>query len=141
MNKLLVSLVVAASLSVPAAGFMTVDAMAATMTKPAMTKPAPVVKPAPAKPAPAAWQTSVGKIVAVSAKFHTVTLANEGVFVFGKGVNLSKVTVGDWATITWTKGAKFRVATKIVTAKTMKPADMMKTMMMNSKMKMPMMAH
>lgn len=109
MRKLLVSLIVAASLAVPSAGLVTATSAVAA-----------------AKVAAPAAMTAVGKVVAVSTKYCTVTLANEGVFVFGKGCKLSKIKVGDWVTITWTKSGNWRHATKIVESKAMSMADMMK---------------
>lgn len=110
MHKLLVSLAVVASL-----GASSVAMAAAPMA-------------APAKMAPAAI-TTTGAVVAVSTKFCTVTLGNEGVFLFGKGCKLSKITVGEWVTITWWKSGAKREATKIVASKSMNWADMMKAHM------------
>src|SRR5579863_2430486 len=99
MNKLFVSLVVAVSLSVPMAGFAATNAIAAA-----------------AAAAPAAM-TTTGKVLSVDTKHGTVTLSNRGVYVFGKGVNLSKITVGEWVTITWTASGSTRDGSKIVASK------------------------
>ena len=102
MHKLFVSLVVAASLSVPMAGLVATDAMAAAAA------------PKAAAPAPL---TVTGKVLSVDTKHGTVTLSNRGVYVFGKGVNLSKITVGEWVTITWTASGSTRDGWKIVASK------------------------
>jgi hypothetical protein len=111
MHKLLISLVVATALATSSV------AMAA----------APM---APAKAAAPATMTANGKVVAVSTKYCTVSLANLGVYVFGKGCKLSKITVGEWVTITWSKSGNWRKATKIVAAKPMGMAGMMMMMPM-----------
>ena len=110
MRKLLLSLVMVASLGASSS---------------AMAAMAPM---AHGKMAPAAM-TTTGAVVAVSTKFCTVTLANHGVYLFGKHCHLSKITVGEWVTISWWKSGALREATKIVAAKPMKMADMMKSHM------------
>jgi hypothetical protein len=102
MHRLFVSLVIAASLSLPVAGLI-----AATGAEAAAAAP---------MAAPAAM-TTTGKVLAVDTKHGTVTLSNKGVFVFGKGSNLSKITVGEWVTITWTLSGSTRDASKIVASK------------------------
>ena len=110
MHKLLISLVVASALATSSV------AMAA----------APM---APAKAAAPATMTTTGQVIAVSTKFCTVTLGNRGVYAFGKGCRLSKVTVGEWVTITWSRCGNLRKATKIVVAKPIGMAGMMMPMM------------
>lgn len=97
MKSLVVSLLLAASLAV---------------------SPAAIGKAAPAA------MTSTGTVRAIDAKLCTVTIANMGVFVFGKHCNFAKITIGEWVTVTWTKNGGMRDATKIVAAEALKIKDM-----------------
>lgn len=97
MRGLLVSLLVAASLAVA---------------------PAAIGKTAPAA------MTSTGTVRVIDSKLCTVTIANMGVFVFGKHCNFAKITVGEWVTVTWTKNGSMRDATRIVAAAPLKIKDM-----------------
>ena len=94
MSKLLLSLAVA--------GALVASSTAVTM---AAAAAAPV------------WKTTTGKVLSTDTKHCTVTLSNEGVYLFAKGCNLSKITVGEWVTITWTPSGNSFDASKIVAAK------------------------
>ncbi|HEX4296529.1 MAG TPA: hypothetical protein VHZ56_00755 [Devosia sp.] len=73
----------------------------------AMAATAPAAAPAPKS------TTTIGKVLAVSTKFCTVTVANKGVFIFGAKCNLAKIKVGDKVEITWWLKGALREATKI----------------------------
>jgi len=96
MNKLVTSLAVAATLMASSAG----TASAATMAAPAI-------------------KTTTGVVLSVDTKHCIVTLSNAGFYVFPKGCNLSKITTGEWVTISWTLNGTTHDASKIVAAKPM----------------------
>lgn len=111
MYKLIASLLVAATLATSSASI--------------------AAAPMAAKAPPPAVKTTTGVVSSVSTKFCTVALSNMSVYVFAKGCKLSKVTVGEWVSITWWAKGNLRLATKIWPAKKPSMADMMKMGMMH----------
>ena len=107
MHKLMTSLAIAGALVASSVGM----ASAAMMAAPKMAAPA--------------TKTITGVVLSVNTKLCTVTLSNEGVYLFAKGCKLSKITVGEWVTVTWWLSGNSRDASNIVAAKPMSGMMMM----------------
>jgi hypothetical protein len=118
MRRFLLPLLLVASLSA------SVPAMAADMSKPAVTPPAKPAETAPAKPAvttPAKpvshIHTTTGVIKSIDTKACLIVLTNKDVFhVRGKCDALAKVKVGEKVTVTWYARNSRDWATRITAA-------------------------
>ncbi|HEX4298375.1 MAG TPA: DUF1344 domain-containing protein [Devosia sp.] len=106
MRKLLLPILIIASLGAT-------QVMAATTT----TTPAPATTTAmtPAKPAPAPTTTD-GAISKIDAKTCIVTLDKKKNYHFDAKCDFSKLKVGDKVAITWAMKGKYRWASAIVEA-------------------------